>query len=125
MKLSNADIYGAKGPLNELMGIRLPVRVAFELAQLARKLNSHREDIESVRVGLIKTYGGVDKDNPKQMSVPEDSENYPQFAKEMDELFDQEIEVVFQKVKLPEEVDGVAILIEASVLMALQKFVEV
>ena len=125
MKLSNGDIFGAKEPLDKLMEIRFPVKVAFGLAKLANKLNVHIRDIESVRAGLIKTYGEVDKDNPRQTRVSPDSENYPQFAKEMDELFGQEVEVVIDKVKLLGEVDGKAILIEPSILMALEKFVEV
>ena len=63
------------------------------------------------------------------------SKDFAKFMGEMNELFSQEVEVVFDKVKLPEKVAGTCdkcshnmdrmLEIEPNVLMALDKFVEV
>lgn len=85
-------------------------------------------------MGLVKKYGEADKDNPKQINVDPESENFPKFAEELGELFAQEVEVIFDKVKLPENVAATCdkcghnmdkmLEIEPNILMALEKFVE-
>lgn len=125
MKLLNGEIFNTKEPLQTLMAQKLPVKVSYGLAKMANKLNEQIKVIDEVRIGLIKRYGEADKDNPQQLVVKTDSENYPKFVEEMTELMSQEVEVVIDKVKLPEQVDDKPFEIEASVLMALEKFVEV
>lgn len=125
MKLLNGEIFNAKEPLQKLLEKELPVRVAYGLAKMANKLNAEFQAIEQVRMGLIRKYGEADKDNPMQITVKLESEKYPKFVEEMNELMNQEVEVVIEKVKLPQEVDGKALQIEPSVLMPLEKFVEV
>ena len=99
------------------------------------KLNEQLKVIDEVRNGLIKTYGKPDKDNPQQISVPQDSKDYGKFLEEFVELMNQEVEVVIEKVKLPEKVAATcdschlnmdkSLEIEPSTLMALDKFIEV
>ena len=125
MKLTNEEIFTAKEPLQKLLNERLPVRISYQLAKMASKLNNQFEIIERVKDGLIKTYGEADRDNPTRVEVKPDSEQFPKFIEEMDELFAHEIEIVLDKVILPQEVDGKSIQIEPSVLMALEKFIEV
>lgn len=135
MKLNNGEIFNAREPLSKLMEQKFPVKVSYGLAKLANKLNDQLKVIDNVRNGLIKTYGEADRDNPQQIMVKPESENFPKFVEEMNELFSQEVEVVFDKVKLPEKVASTCnachhnmdkmLEIEPSVLMALEKFVEV
>jgi len=125
VKLTNGEIFNASEPLKKLLEEKFPVKVSYGLAKLASKLNDQLKVIDAVRNGLIKTYGEPDKDNPQQIKVDPQGKKWGKFVEEMNELFNQEVEVVFDKVSLPQEVDGKALEIEPSVLMALEKFVEV
>ena len=137
MKLNNGEIFDAWEALNKLTpeGTKFPVKVSLGIVKLRTKLRDRYQEIEEVRNGLIKTYGKADKDNPMQIKVEPNSENFGKFAEEMNELFAQEVEVVIDKVKLPEKVAATCdkcshnmdkmLEIEPSVLMALEKFVEV
>ena len=135
MNLNNGEIFTAREPLLKLLGEKFPVKVSYGLAKLASKLNEQLKVIDDVRNGLVKTYGEPDKENPQQIRVNPESENFGKFVEEMNELFAQEVEVVFEKVKLPEKVAATCdachhnmdkmLEIEPNVLMALERFVEV
>ena len=135
MKLNNGEIFMAREPLQKLMEQKFPVMVSYKLAKMTSKLNEQLKVIDEVRNGLIKTYGKADKDNPQQISVPQDSRGFSKFMEEFGTLMNEEVEVVFDKVKLPEKVAATcdkcshnmdkSLEIEPNVLMALDKFVEV
>ena len=120
MKLTNGEIFNAKGPLEKLLSEKLPVKVSYGLAKLAAKLNDQLQIIEKVRNGLIQTYGEKDPDNPMQIRISPQSENFPKFAEEYGELMSQEVEIVFDVVTLPDTLE-----VEPAVLMALDKFIKV
>jgi len=134
MKLTNMEIFNAKGPLEQLMNERLPVKTAYGLAKIAAKLTAQLKVIGDVHNGLIRTYGVPDPKNRNQLSVLPFIEQTdaagktvtvenPQFAKftaERDELMRMESEIVFDKVKLPDTLE-----IPATVVMALEKFITV
>ena len=134
MELNNGEIFSAWDALNRLTpeGTKFPVKVSLGIVKLRTKLSDAYKEIEEVRNGLIKTYG-EEKDG--QIMVDPKGENFPKFVEEMNELFAQEVEVVFDKVKLPEVVASTCdkcshnmdkmLEIEPSVLGALEKFVEV
>ena len=135
MKLTNGDIWGSQDPLKVLIGLKFPVMVSYKLAKLAMKLNEQFKVIEEVRQGLIKKYGEADKENSLNISIKQDGENFPKFVEEFNELMTQEVEVVIEKVKLPEKVAATcdkcnhnmdkSFEIEPSILIALDKFIEV
>ena len=122
MKLTNEEIFTAYEPLQKLLNEKFPVKVSYELARMASKLKTQFEIIEKVKDGLVKTYGEVDKDNSTRIEVKPDSEQFPKFIEEMDELFAKEVEIVLEKVEIPQ---GVEVNIEPASLMALEKFVGV
>ncbi|KKK80420.1 hypothetical protein LCGC14_2823650 [marine sediment metagenome] len=134
MKLNNGEIFSAWDALNRLTpeGTKFPVKVSLGIVKLRTKLSDSYKEIEEVRNGLVKTYG-EEKDG--QTIVDSKDKNYPKFVDEMNELFAQEAEVVIEKVKLPEKVAATCdackhnmdkmLEIEPSVLMALERFVEV
>ena len=134
MKLNNGEIFNANQPLGKLMQEKFPVRVSYGLAKLANKLNPQLKIIEDVRQGLVKKYGETDEET-KQLAVKQDSENFEKFVAEFNELMEQEVELVIEKVKLPEKVAATCdachhnmdkmLEIEPSVLMALEKFIDV
>ena len=133
MKLLNADVFQAREPLQKLLGEKFPVKTAYGLAKLSSKLNEQLKVIEEVRNGLVKKYGIID--DKGQTSVKPDSPNWEKFVEEFNELMEQETEIVFDKVKLPEKIASTcdqckhnmekSYEVEASTLMSLNKFIEV
>lgn len=118
MKLTNGEIFSAREPLKKLMEERLPVKCSFKLAKLANKLNVGLKDIEDARNGLIKKYGT--KNEKGRLEVKPDSPEYEKFVEEFNDLMDIEVEVVVERISLPESLE-----IEPSTLIALEKFIEV
>ena len=128
MKLTNGEVFNAGQPLQILMGTKLPVKVAFQVAKVANKINSKRRVIEVVRDDLIKRYGIETGHGGFEVVGPNDSKGRPvspkweDFVRELNELMDVEDEMVFDVIKIPETTP---IDIEPSVLLALEKFIEV
>ena len=126
MKLLNGEIFGAVNALNELYEKEWPVRTSLALAKLTGKLNGPFIDISKVKDGLVQKYGEVDKENSNSIAIKPESENFGKFAEEYNELMMQEAdEVVFEIVKLPQEVDGKPLMIKANLLLPLEKFIEI
>ena len=83
--------------------------------------------------GQPEKYGETDEKGNTQ--VKQEGENFPKFSEEFTELMEQEVTVVFEKVKLPEKVASTCdkcnhnmdktFEIEPTILIALDKFVEV
>lgn len=133
MQLTNGEIFTSREPLQKLLGQKFPVKTAYGLARLANKFQEQLKIIEEVRNGLVTKHG--EKDGKGQTSVKPEGESWEKFVAEFNELMAQEVELVFDKVKIPEKVAGtcdkchhnmdVVLEIEPNVLMALAKFVEV
>lgn len=120
MKLTNGEILNAKMPLQQLVANKFPVRTSLALVQLVQKLNEVMVPVEEVRSGLIKTYGKPIPDKPGQAGVQPGDENWEKFLAEFNELMEQEVEIVFEPVALPDTLE-----IEPTILMALEKFVKI
>lgn len=159
MKLQNGEIFMAWDALNKLApeGTLFPVRASMAIAHLRTKLEAPHRELEEVRNGLIRRYGEADPENSQNVSIKEVSEkkddkgkvlngkdgkpimepnpDFPKFAEEIRELMEKEVEVEFEKVKLPEKVAATCdkcshnmdrmLEVEPNVLMALEKFVEI
>uniref|UniRef100_A0A6M3LTQ2 Uncharacterized protein n=1 Tax=viral metagenome TaxID=1070528 RepID=A0A6M3LTQ2_9ZZZZ len=154
MKLTNGEIFNAREPLTKLMEAKFPVKTAFGLVKMARKLDEHLQDIEKVRQGLFQTYGTPDPKNMTQIRVEQyipdpdegqeptdagvrmkENPKWPKFREELTELFNQEVEVVLEPVALPEKVAATcdkcshnmdkALEVEPATMMALEKFITV
>ena len=123
MKLENGEIFTAVNALDDLYEKEWPVRVSLSLAKLARKLQEPFKAIEQVREGLLKKHG-----TPNEMgrvSIKPEDASWAKFAIGFNELMSQTTELVFDKVKLPEEVDGKPVVIKPSLLVPLEKFIEI
>ena len=131
MKLQNRDIFLARQPLQGLANMKLPIKSAFAVAKLANVLNDPLRIIDEMRNKLIEEYGEKNEDG--QMQVKTDSEQFGKFMAEVNELMDQEVDITFEKVKLPEKIAATCdacqhnmdktIEIEPAILMALEKFI--
>ncbi len=120
MKLTNAEILNVKEPLQYLIQQKFPVKTSLALVKLVQKLNEFLIPVEQVRDGLIKTYGKPNPANMSQIILEPEDENWPKFAKELEELIIQEVEVVITRVELPPTFE-----IEPATLVALDKFIKV
>ncbi len=120
MKLTNAEIFNVKQPLQQLVAMKFPVKTSLAIAKLVQKVNEHLIPAEQVKDGLVRTYGKPDPNNAQSMGIQPGDENWVKFAEEFAELMAQEVEVVFTKVSLPETLE-----IEPAVVMALEKFITV
>lgn len=124
MELLNGEIFGAVSSLNAIVEMELPVRTSLSLAKLIGKLNESFQAIEKVRIGLVNKYGESDP-KTRQVGVNPEHENFPKFLEEYNELMSQSTEIVFDIVKLPQEVDGKPLLIKPALMISLSKFMEI
>jgi len=123
MELTNGEIFNATKTLEELFSMELPVRTSMSIAKLSTKLSELFQSIDKVRNGLVTRYGAMDiKTN--QLSITPESENWQKFLSELNELMAQKTELVFDKIKLPQVIEGKPLMIKPSSLAMLGKFVE-
>lgn len=122
MKLKNGDIQGAVRPLQSLIQEKFPVSTSFALVKLVNKLNEPLKDIDGVRKQLIEKYNT--KKEGERAEVEQDKPQFIQFNNDWMELMDQEVELKFDKVKVPLNQNGHELMIEPALLMALDKFIE-
>ena len=130
--MKNVEILNANEALVKLMKERFPVKTSSGLVKVARALQSSVEDFETTRKKLIEDYG-IKVEDGKITSEQEDG--VEKFVAEVNELGEQEVEVKVDKVKLPEKVAATCdqchhnmdrpLEIEPSVLMALEKFIDI
>jgi len=133
MEVTNRDIFEGRNAIQELLRYRLPVRASSQVAKLSRKFNEALKDIDVVRRGLIDKYGTEADRGGKE--VKPDNINIGKFFEEFDELLGLKVDIVADKVKLPEKVNATCdkcnhnmdkpLEIEPWILAALDKFVEV
>jgi len=111
--------------------MKLPVLVSLQIAKLTSKLNEPIRVIENVRSGLIRQHGQQQESGETVVIMPNDplgrpvSPDWEKFVSEFNELMSQEVEIEAEKIKLPREIDGKPLQIEPSILIALEKFIEV
>ena len=142
MKVTNAELMQAKPALASLMELKLPVKVAWGLAQIIETLEPHMTAVEKVHQKILTEYGEPDPSNMRRLQclalIPEKDDEgnvkkddkgnvilvvNPKHAPCMEavgELMTQELAVNIQPIVLPENVE-----VETSVLLKLQKFVKV
>ena len=138
MKVAYNEIIGTKEALIKLQCTPLPVRASLSVAQLTRKVNDAMQDFATTRDSLQKKYSvrfETNKENNQVNFISEIDGNALKFAEELNELLKQEVELVFTKIKLPEKISSTcdackhnmekAFEIEPSIMLALEKFVEI
>ena len=87
------------------------------IARLAKKLNEELSLIDQKRMRLYQKYGEK-QDN--RIIVPSEGETYEKFTTELGELFGLEIEILTEKVKIPD-----SIIMPIKDLVVLEPFLEV
>lgn len=133
MKLTNGEIFDAQIPLAELAPQKMPVKISLAVLKLRELINPIARMVEEMRNKLIKEYG---KDGPKGFSIQptilipdpehegrliqEANPKWPEFIKDFTEVRAVEVELDFNPIALPENVE-----LSPAALMALEKFVKV
>ena len=123
MEITNGEVFNATKTLEELFTMELPVRTSMSVAKLSIKLSELFKSIDKVRNGLVTRYGSPDV-KTNQITITPDSENWPKFISELNELMEQKVEIVFDKIKLPQVIEGKPLMVKPSSLAMLDKFVE-
>lgn len=113
--IKNGEVYEAIKPLQELIKLKLPVKLGYNLARNATKFMERAKAVEETRITLVEKYGVIE-DGTNKPIVKEDNPNYDKFMDELNELFDIEEDMIFQKVRLPNDLE-----VEVNVLMPLVK----
>lgn len=140
VKIQNGTIFGASGSLAKLLKEAFPVSVSVGLITLGKAITASYQVIEEARQGIIKKYGdqapqGIELIGPNDPDGRPQSQNWPQFISEYNELMTAETEIDFEKVKIPYLVTVKCekcqhaikkdLEIDGNTLMALEAFVEV
>lgn len=127
MKLANGEVFMAWDAIDKLMQEKLPVRVGMGLAKIRTVLFPAYKEISEVRDSLIKVHGDDLPNGQKGLTTPNNPDGKPAspgwdaFVEANAILMNTERDEDFtiSKVKLPE------IEIEGTVILALEKFIEV
>jgi len=120
MQVSNGDIWQAQPALGELLKEKLPVKTAYWLAKLGRKLGERYRDISQVHDKIIQQYGEPnDKGN---IEVKPDSPHRAECIAAITELMETEEDFPIDKITLPSD-NGLCV--SAATLLVLEPFVEV
>ena len=113
----NGEVFVALNALKEINSIRWPVKVSLELGNLTKALSGAFEVPDRVRSGLVEKYATT----PGRIT-PTDP-NWELFSAEYNELMTQPIEVEFEKVVLPLEVDGIQVRISPNAISDVKSFI--
>ncbi len=133
MKLTNGEIANTVGALNKLMAMKWPVTTSLEIVKLVGKLQVPLREMDIVRQGLVQRYGITFEQDEMGTTIKSDvkgkeAENVLKYMTEVGKLGEIEVELKIdakKKIKLPRKVDGKPLQIEPSILIALEKFIEI
>lgn len=131
MKVTNDELANTVGALNKLIDIKWPVTTSLEIVKLASQLQVPLTEINIVRQGLVKTYGITFEQDEMGTTIKstvkgKETENVLKYITEAGKLGEIVAELkVGSKIKLPRKVDGKPLQIEPSILISLEKFIEI
>lgn len=80
----------------------LPVMISYRILKIARALEPHAAIVNTLRNKLIEKYGVVE-DGIKR--VQPNTKEMKEFLKDFNEVLKQEVEVEFEPVKLPNDIN--------------------
>ena len=121
MKLLNGEVLGASQALEILSEKDFPIKVSYGLVTLIDKMANQVAIIDKLRTELIKKYGTEEKNG--NIAIAPNTPKMVKFMDEFNTLLSQEIEVDFEPVTLPFEIDGASYNIEPKILRSLGKFI--
>lgn len=98
MKLKLRELVEAEKPLNRLLEVKLPVKVAYRLGKVGNKIQSELKHFYNAQTKLYKQYGEcTDELNDAWTLKPE---NAAAFRTDRENLLDEEIELDIPKISI-------------------------
>lgn len=131
IEVTNRELADSMVSLGMLSGMKLPVLVGLQVQKLVSKLREPAKIIDEVHNSLVSHYGQEQKGGEIVVVFPGDlgrrpvSPEHEKFLSEKKELMAQVVKIDAEKIKLPSTIDGKALQIEPSILIALEKFIDV
>ncbi len=139
MKLKNSEILETKEALDKLSKLKLPVRCSMQGAEIEIVLDKKIAAFAKVRDGLFTQYDIERKpsaiEGQVEFSSKQGEEALQGFINEFSELLNLEVEIVFEKMKLPEKIAATCdachhnmdkpLVIESEILKPLVAFIEI
>jgi hypothetical protein len=112
---------------------KFPVKTSWQLSKLGQSINKPLEAVEEARQALIKKHG--EEDEKGQLVIKANTKNMASYVEEYADLMSLEVELEFEKVKLPLTAAATCdkchhnidkeFQIEPYILMALDNFIEI
>lgn len=88
MEIKLGTLIRDRDVLEKLANIEFAPGVAFRLCKLLREIDVHLQDIEKIRVGLVKKYGTNDDG---RFLIKQDSDQFDNFNRELSEFLDGDV----------------------------------
>ena len=119
MKVTYGEVILMREALQKLGTLKIPVSSSLKIAKLANKVNKEFQDIDLVRVNLVKQHGVADdKGNfSVELATPEEQ---AKFWAEYVEALGNKVNIDSDPIKLPENLE-----VEPATLVPLERFLEV
>ena len=105
MTLKAREIKNLNDTLQILLPLQLKMPFAYEVACIAREVRENDMMISTMRQGIIERYAKRDENgsmiiNPENGTIEVDEERVSELNKELDNLFNRDIELKSNKIKL-------------------------
>lgn len=101
MKLTLKEIYDSQPSMRKLLMIDFPIKTAFKLSRMSRKIGEIFQDLEAQRVKLVEKYG-EESENGSTVKA----ENIEKFQEELNELLQEEEDLGIEPIPLEELADA-------------------
>jgi hypothetical protein len=98
MKLG--QVVSSISALNNLASEKMKAKQAYRVSRVLMEANGHLDSFNSARDKAIEKYG--EKNDDGNIAVDQKSKGFKKFTDELNALFDEEIEMKFNKIKLKE-----------------------
>lgn len=118
MKTTVGQLRNSQQSLNDLLSAEMKVSTAYKVSKIVNDVSQEVEESEKFRTQLVERYGKQNEEDGVTY-VPE--ENREDFTKELQELFEQEVELDHKPIAVDElkRSDGSEIDIDSRTLLTL------
>ncbi len=130
---TNGELRKAQAAYQDLMAVKMPIRVAMAIAKQGAVINPTLVVVEQLYQGLVQQHGEKTPGSKFHFHVLPHMEGFVAFIADKNILFDEEVELDIEVIKLPEMVAATCdkchhnmerpLELPPALLMALERFV--
>lgn len=106
MEIKVIDLYQIVDKIGVLLGADLPIASAFKVHRISKIMDSELKDVEELRLKIVDKY--KESENKETGEIQLKKELLKDYQKDIEELFDQVVEVDIKPVSLS-ELEGVTL----------------